>query len=358
MREKIEIMKMLIYVHFRKQLVTKGVRKGGIVKKFKKGPLPAKKIGGGKVTDARFKIISKNRRTIRDAREKILETHRTTIKDARELLTTKKKAQPAALKRGGRVSIPRSRMGHLSMDEDMLIDEDDLALLDLDQLKTKPLGSLKRTVKNDIYRTRTTPPRMPKLPSFSISNRETSPLDDMDPFDCYTVPSRRIIPPPPLPRAERFHPARGMMSAHMDEYFAPRKGILRGTGSNDHDDRFESDRYISSEPRSARHGANDSAGIFANSMRRPSPPPLSNHGTRVIVSNLDEAISAEEIGELFEDLGNLVSYRLVRPGTAEVVYQDTGDAERAVEAYHNRQLDKRPMKVHIAQNEVIQRYRM
>lgn len=315
------------------------------------------------MTDARQKLIQKNRTTIRDAREKILETHRSLITDARQLLTTKKKAaqaQPVAIQRALKSKIPRSHVPRLTMDEELLVDDDDLEMMDVDSFKTKPLGSLKRTVKNDIFRQRSvvTPPRMPKLPSFSISNREASPLDDIDPFDVYTVPTRRIIPPPPLPgRSERFHPARGIMSAHMDEY-GPRKSILRGAVGNDHDDRFESDRYISSEPRISRHTVNESAGIFANSLRRPSPPPL-HPGTRVIVSNLDEAISAGDIGELFEDLGTLLSHRILHPGVAEVVYADPGDAERAVEAYHNRQLDARPMKVHIARkNESIPRYRM
>lgn len=314
-----------------------------------------KKQNVGKIADARLKLIQKKRTQIRDAREKITQTHRSLIKDARELLSSKNKPQPIALKRAIKPKIPRSRVGHLSMDEDMLIDDNDMEL-DLDAFKTKPIGSLKRTVKNDIFRHRITPPRMPKLPTFSIANREPSPLDDIDPFDVYTVPTRRIIPPPPiLARAEHFHPARGLMSAHMDEYL-PKKSILRQS-SNDHDDRFESDRYISSEPRSSR-SIGESAGIFANSTRRPSPPPISV-GTRVIVSNLDDSISANDIAELFEDLGPLISHRIIRPGVAEVVYVDSGDAERAVEAYHNRQLDKRPMKVHIARKDepIVSRYR-
>lgn len=36
--------------------------------------------------------------------------------------------------------------------------------------------------------------------------------------------------------------------------------------------------------------------------------------------------------------------RLVRPGTAEVIYKTLKDATKAVETYHNRQLDGHPMK--------------
>lgn len=39
----------------------------------------------------------------------------------------------------------------------------------------------------------------------------------------------------------------------------------------------------------------------------------------------------------------MVESRLVRPGTAEVIYKSQEDAQRAVDLYHNRQLDGQPM---------------
>lgn len=48
--------------------------------------------------------------------------------------------------------------------------------------------------------------------------------------------------------------------------------------------------------------------------------------------------------ELFEDIGELLVSRLVRPGTAEVIYKNLKDAQKAVDTYHNRQLDGQPMK--------------
>jgi hypothetical protein len=47
---------------------------------------------------------------------------------------------------------------------------------------------------------------------------------------------------------------------------------------------------------------------------------------------------------LFEDVGELLVSRLVRPGVAEVIYKTLKDAAKAVETYHNRQLDGHPMK--------------
>lgn len=48
--------------------------------------------------------------------------------------------------------------------------------------------------------------------------------------------------------------------------------------------------------------------------------------------------------ELFEDIGELLSSKVIRPGTAEVVYKLHKDAVKAVDVYHNRQLDGQPMK--------------
>lgn len=43
-------------------------------------------------------------------------------------------------------------------------------------------------------------------------------------------------------------------------------------------------------------------------------------------------------------MGELTVSRLVRPGIAEVIYKTLKDATKAVETYHNRQLDGHPMK--------------
>ncbi|KAJ2952709.1 hypothetical protein O0L34_g7051 [Tuta absoluta] len=64
---------------------------------------------------------------------------------------------------------------------------------------------------------------------------------------------------------------------------------------------------------------------------------------RIIVSNLRNSVTGGDIEELFGDVGGMVESRLVRPGTAEVIYKSVEDAQRAVELYHNRQLDGQPM---------------
>lgn len=58
----------------------------------------------------------------------------------------------------------------------------------------------------------------------------------------------------------------------------------------------------------------------------------------------EHIVNFEFFQELFEDVGELLISRLVRPGIAEVIYKTLKDATKAVETYHNRQLDGHPMK--------------
>ncbi|XP_013146154.1 PREDICTED: polymerase delta-interacting protein 3-like [Papilio polytes] len=64
---------------------------------------------------------------------------------------------------------------------------------------------------------------------------------------------------------------------------------------------------------------------------------------RIIVSNLRNTVTGGDIEELFGDVGGMLESRLVRAGTAEVIYNSLEDAQKAVDLYHNRQLDGQPM---------------
>jgi len=46
----------------------------------------------------------------------------------------------------------------------------------------------------------------------------------------------------------------------------------------------------------------------------------------------------------------LLESKVIRPGVAEVVYNRRADAIQAVDVYHNRQLDGRPMKCDMVRN--------
>ncbi len=43
--------------------------------------------------------------------------------------------------------------------------------------------------------------------------------------------------------------------------------------------------------------------------------------------------------ELFGAIGDMKKARLVKAGTAEVIYKERGDAQMAVKKYHQRELD-------------------
>lgn len=73
----------------------------------------------------------------------------------------------------------------------------------------------------------------------------------------------------------------------------------------------------------------------------------SSSGAKVRVSNLQPSVSQDDIIELFGDVGKLKRARLVDHGVAEVVFVDRMDAQKAVEIYHNRQLDGKAMKCQI-----------
>lgn len=87
-------------------------------------------------------------------------------------------------------------------------------------------------------------------------------------------------------------------------------------------------------------------------------------GTKVVIQNLQTSVTMEDIEELFGDIGALkkakvckvsiimhsgsyFSFQLINPGHAEVVFVNRNDAKKAVEIYHNRQLDGKPMKCQI-----------
>lgn len=68
-------------------------------------------------------------------------------------------------------------------------------------------------------------------------------------------------------------------------------------------------------------------------------------GSKIVLSNLQQhSVTYDDIVELFGDVGALRKVRVATPGQAEVTFVNHDDAERAVEIYHNRQLDGKPMK--------------
>ncbi|XP_059617569.1 polymerase delta-interacting protein 3-like isoform X2 [Phlebotomus argentipes] len=285
------------------------------------------------VFDARLKIIQRNRSKIRDARDKLSEIARKS--DARLKIGRKINAPLPNGPRGGRprprnvtprgyndpgdtlyIGAPRGYVDHDRMESDEI---------------TFPVESpvLRRTVSNDF--------------AFGGAGRPMNWSADSDPFDLYDLP-RRDAPRVPYSSLQVY--------PGPSESLSPRKGILR-RGGLDSPPRIVERRYIpdensqlSYEMRTRLERAPDpraSAGMFARRDPTPSPPPATD-GYRIVVSNLHPTVTQNDIVELFEDIGQLMEARLVRPGVAEVIFKGLKDAEQAVDTYHNRQLDGLPMK--------------
>ncbi len=73
-------------------------------------------------------------------------------------------------------------------------------------------------------------------------------------------------------------------------------------------------------------------------------------GAKIVVANLQSSVTQEDITELFGDVGALKRAKIVEPGVAEIVFVNRSDALRAVEIYHNRQLDGKAMRCHAVSN--------
>ncbi|VDP84290.1 unnamed protein product [Echinostoma caproni] len=70
-------------------------------------------------------------------------------------------------------------------------------------------------------------------------------------------------------------------------------------------------------------------------------------GFRVKVSNLQPSVTLDDVYELFSSVGSMRLCNLIRPGQAEVVYNEAADAREAVRRYHGRELDHKPMHVQL-----------
>lgn len=66
-------------------------------------------------------------------------------------------------------------------------------------------------------------------------------------------------------------------------------------------------------------------------------------GYKILVSNLHAKVSQQDLEELFGDIGPLRKVQFVRSGVAQVIFVRRSDAERAIDTYHNRELDDQPM---------------
>ncbi|XP_055525478.1 polymerase delta-interacting protein 3 [Wyeomyia smithii] len=332
-----------------KKVLTSPSRKKKLESLKTRSPIGKPKV----VVDARMKIIQKKRAHIRDARDKLIELARNSG-DARLRLLKRKGTLPPGS------GMPKKRMsGGKLFHEDLA--EDFEMKVDL----RRPIVPLKRTVRNEMF---TVPSTMPPLPTFSRHVRNSPPPQtssswSSDPFDCYEVHTSRPTvqkshAPVPLPQYDDLPPRRSIARArtpplrpmyaddrpHLSSTMrarlecAPNQSESMGIFAKmPPDDHYHSSNNTSSRQQYSHHHHHQ------QQPQSPSPsPPIS--GYRIVVSNLHSSVTQNDIKELFEDIGDLLESRLVRPGVAEVIYRTLKDAEEAVDTYHNRQLDGQPMK--------------
>ena len=356
---------------------------GGIRKRINKGARANGSIrgrGSQVITDARFKIIQKNREKLTDARDKLAEIAKQS--DARLKLDKIRASQLKKIEpqlpgisrktgRNGRLSLSTNKMPPIMphaiapnisnnymppptravgyrpppLAEPHYMGDMNMDYNDDYMMETAPL---RRTVSNEYAPTPPPPP-----PVFSI--KPTSPYTWVKPTSSNVT---RIIPSrkPEIERErERARDYKVIARSSMTKAPSPsyKEDWSFGTKSRTilAEDPIDSKYYDSRSHRDV--GVKSRLDSVPNKPRtmgvlsRPKTSPSSSSqstGYRIVVSNLQANVTQEDIKELFEDVGELLVSRLVRPGTAEVIYKTLKDATKAVETYHNRQLDGHPMK--------------
>ncbi|KAJ8679560.1 hypothetical protein QAD02_015347 [Eretmocerus hayati] len=324
------------------------------------------------IQDARFKIIQKKRKFIGDARDKLAQIAKQS--DARLKLqklraTTSKKGDVMnnirKSGRNGRIPptnkissshLPRSlqtsfippatrSLGYRAAAtipethyvNDLVINYGNDYLVDPHRQT-----AVRRTVSNEYAPVLPPPPPIFSIksapydwdkPSYSSSLSRSQPIRSSDHLSSTRPRDYKVIPRSGMSKLDS--------SSYKDDWSFTSKSrtILPDVESKYYSVR--SQRDIGVRSRLDSPPSKSSRTLSSASRPRSSPQPT---GYRIVVSNLQPNVTQEDIKELFEDVGELLISRLVRPGIAEVVYKTLKDATKAVETYHNRQLDGHPMK--------------
>ncbi|XP_043463272.1 polymerase delta-interacting protein 3-like [Leptopilina heterotoma] len=321
--------------------------------------------GNGGVTDARFKIIQKNRLKMTDARDKLAEIAKQS--DARLKIDKLRATQFKKIDPFLSIARKTGRNGRITLSTN----------------KVPQFNDISHSVPNTfVQQSRRTVGFRPPLEPNYVNNISMEFDDD---YIMDSPPLRRTVnneyapslpPPPPVFNIKPATPytwvkpssSLGKNSvARKQESERPRdfKVIAHTSmskpansyreewsfGSKSRtilsDNAGDSKYYDSRSHREVGIKARlDTSPVKSRTIAAPQQKMITTHttGYRIVVSNLQPNVTQEDIKELFEDVGELLVSRLVRPGTAEVIYKTLKDATKAVETYHNRQLDGHPMK--------------
>jgi RNA recognition motif-containing protein len=132
--------------------------------------------------------------------------------------------------------------------------------------------------------------------------------------------------------------------------YSPTPVMRRNAGNSMYNrDEFDEDDLLDRNSRNHR-GLSETLRSRLDSHQVASAKRARPVGHKIVISNLEPSVTSEDIRELFADIGDLLESRVVRPGVAEVLYERRADAIQAVDVYHNRQLDGRPMKCDMVRN--------
>lgn len=94
-----------------------------------------------------------------------------------------------------------------------------------------------------------------------------------------------------------------------------------------------------------------------DSAKKSDLPPLTT-GTPIIVSNVDPAVNAQELKDIFQEVGavkdiEILPARKDKPTAARIIFRVKSDAEKAVELFNNRQLDGKTITVRVVPSRVV-----
>lgn len=284
---------------------------------------------GQKVVDARLRIIQKNRQKMVDARDKLAQIAKQT--DARLKLNKLKnskiiQAKQVQMKRNNRVETKMYGNGKLLQRTISSSVNNNSDVIDVDMEEAMESHTLlRRTINNPQAREG----------GFSNTSNVYSPVDPtcikvVTHNECLVQQRQR---PSVVHGTDQGYYYEDQHLLNIDRTRNVDETVRLGSGRISQELKARLDTPTAPVPRTM--------GILSNAD---GASQLSTQGHRIVVSNLQPSVTHEDIKELFEDIGPLITSHVVRPGTAEVIYKYQKDAKRAVDAYHNRQLDGQPMK--------------
>lgn len=321
-------------------------QKNRVASNIKKKAIKNKNVKNG---DARLKIMSKNRKKFGDARDKLANLAKT--KDARLTIVKKQNLKE------GKLDVKTTKNGGITVTK--LTSGKTVLTTKHKEVLAKKLGqnpndmvvkvgkNLTKSVNPDGKISLSTKPKQSLLKS--TKNKSTAKV-------VKKRPTAEVVRKPELKKVLT-KTIKGKMS---------RQALLDEELLNTHVDpvvirrtvQQEVNRRQRSRSRSPRRFHYDDPRSFAREdeilrqrfqdqhhedLRRQLP--VENGFVRVVVSNLNGSVSRDDLYELMGDIGRLERIKMLsEPGSAEVVFVHKEDADRAIEVYHNRQLDGKPMK--------------